>query len=150
MFEQFNMALSGVLGFIKSRKGSDMIIHEGFCTERTKKWNTFNWRCAGCKGSFQYRQQQEPPSKQGRSNASTKSCGNGKIENGNTVKTAAVATWDPPQRIVQDAIAHVNEEIAAAVCSSINLRQTFRQNREAADNNPPAPGTVGELLIPDQ
>ena len=45
----------------------------------------------------------------------------------NTVKTAAVTTRDPPRRMVQDAIAHVNEKIAAAVDSSTNLRQTFKQ-----------------------
>ena len=68
----------------------------------------------------------------------------------NTVKTAAVTTRDPPRRIVQDAIADVNEEVAAAVGSSTNLRQIIRRKRKATDNNPPAPATVGELLIPDQ
>ena len=51
---------------------------------------------------------------------------------------------------MQDAIAHVSEEITAVVGSSTNLRQMFRRKRKAIDNNLPTPGTVGELLIPDQ
>ena len=68
----------------------------------------------------------------------------------NIVKTAAVTMLDPRRKIVQDAIAHVNEKIAAAVGSSTNLRQTIRRKRKATYNNPLAPVTVGELLIPNQ
>ena len=53
----------------------------------------------------------------------------------NTAKTAAVTTRDPPRRIVKDAIAHVNEKVAATVGSSTNLIQTFRRKRKATDNS---------------
>ena len=129
---------------------------KAFCTEGTKQVNTINWRCAkaGCKGrlttSLQYRQQQQPPVSSGvqMHQPNPAEVAIQRVEN--TVKTAAVTTRDPPRRIVQDAIADANEEIAAAVGSSTNLRQTFRRKRKAADSNPHAPGTAGELLMPDQ
>ena len=137
-----------------------MISHEGFLYRRDKtKLNTINWRCAkaGCKGrlttSLQYRQQQQPPPPPVSSGVhmhppNPAEVAVRRVEN--TVKTAAVTTQDPPRRIVQDAIADVNEEVAAAVGSSTNLRQIIRRKRKATDNNPPAPATIGELLIPDQ
>ena len=142
---------------IKSRKGSDMINHEGFLYRRDKtKLNTINWRCAkaGCKGrlttNLLYRQQQQPPVSSGVHMHPPNPVEVAIRRVQNTVKTAAVTTRDPPRSIVQAAIANVNEEIAAAVGSSTNLRQTIRRKRKATDNNSPAPGTGGELLIPDQ
>ena len=44
----------------------------------------------------------------------------------NSVKTAAVRTRDPQGRIVQDAMTEVNEEVAAGVGTSTNLRQAIR------------------------
>ena len=109
---------------------------------------------AGCKRrlttSPRYRQQQQPPvsSSVHMHPPNPAEVAIWRVEN--TVKTAAVTTRDPPRRIVQGAIAPVNEEIAAAVGSSTNLRLTFRRKRKVTDNSSPAPGTVGELLIPDQ
>ena len=129
---------------------------KAFCTERTKKIITVNWRCAkaGCKGCLatilQCRQQQHPPASNGVQMHPPNPAEMAIQRMENTVKTAAVTTRDPQRRIVQDATTHVNEEIAAAAGSSTNLRQTIRWKRRATDNNPPAPGTVGELLLPDQ
>ena len=113
-----------------------------FCTEWAKKikYNQLEV-CKGCrKGrlttSLQHRQQQQP-----RVSSSIQMHPPNPAEMAiqtmeNTVKTAAVTTRDPTRRIVQDAIAHVNEKIAAAVGYSTNLRQTFRRKRNATDNNP--------------
>ena len=133
-----------------------MISHEGFLYRKDKKLKTINWRCAkaGCKGrlatSLQYRKQHQPPVSSGVHThpPNPSEVAVRRVEN--TVKTAAVTTRDPPRRIVQDAMAEVNEEVAAAVGSSTNLRQTIRRKRKATDNNPPAPANVGELFIPDK
>lgn len=134
-----------------------MISYEGFLYRKDKiQLNTINWRCAktGCKGrlttSLQFRQQQQTPVISGvhMHPPNPAEVAVRRVEN--TLKTAAVTTRDPPRRIVQDAIVDVNEEVAAAVSSSTNLRQVIRRRRRATDNNPRAPATVGELLIPDQ
>ena len=114
---------------------------------------TINWRCAkaGCKGRLltSYNQEQ-PPVSSGVHMHPPNPVKVSVWRVDNTVKTAAVTTRNPPRRIVQDAIADVNEEVSAAVGSSTNLRQIIRRKRKATDNSPPAPATVGELVIPDQ
>ncbi|XP_076820927.1 uncharacterized protein LOC143466174 [Clavelina lepadiformis] len=144
------------MDFIISRKGSDMISYEGFLYRKDKtKLNTINWRCAktGCKGrlttSLQYREQQQPLVSSGVHTHPPNPLEVAARRVENSVKTAAVRTRNPPRRIVQDALTEVNEEVAAAVGSSTNLRQTIRRKRKATDNNPPAPVNVGELFIPD-
>ena len=143
--------------FTKSRKGSDMISYKGFLYRKDKtKLNTINWRCAkaGCKGrlttDLQYRQQQQPPVSSGvhMHPPNPAELTVRRVEN--IVKTSAVTTRDPPRRIVEDAIACVNEEVAASVGSSTNLRQIIRRKRKATNNSPPVPATIGELLIPNQ
>ena len=100
-------------------------------------------RCAmvGCKGrlttNLLYRQQQQPPVSSGVHMHPPNPVEVAIRRVQNTVKTAAVTTRDPPRSIVQAAIANVNEEIATAVGSSTNLRQTIRRKRKATDNNPP-------------
>ena len=107
------------MDFITSRKGSDMISHEGFLYRKDKtKLNTINWRCAktGCKGrlttSLQYREQQQPPVSSGVHTHPPNPTEVAARRVENSVKTAAVRTRDPPRRIVQDAMTEVNEEVA--------------------------------------
>lgn len=145
---------------IASGRGGVLLVHRGFVYRKDKvKGNTINWRCSvrDCKGRLvtplldlqpgPVEDDVEPVQKEEHLHAPNPA----RVEVKKlqeTVKERALASQEPPRRIVQDAVAGIGEEAATQVRSNNNLTAMVNRKRRHGVAFPPAPHGRLAFAIP--
>ena len=142
---------------LKSKRGRDKIAFRGHLYRKDKRSLTrITWRCERrtCKGRIATTLNYSTPGAEAvETSEHNHESDAAKVEiqrvRGDMLESA-VATNDPPRRILQDHSAGLSQEAAARIGSGTNLKRAVTRKRKREEGHPPLPAAPAAIVLPQQ